>query len=86
MLKARETGLAGPTLLRGPTGFGRSSFHGAEMLRLSEDLPIVIEMVDTEAKAERLIAVTEPMLGSSLVTTEKANVVRHGRDGGLAEG
>jgi PII-like signaling protein len=86
VLKARETGLAGATVLRGPVGFGRSSrLHTAKILRLSEDLPIVIEMVDTEEKIERLIAITEPMLGSSLVTTEKVNVVRYGHDGGLAE-
>jgi PII-like signaling protein len=86
VLKARELGLAGATVLRGPIGFGRSSrLHTAKILRLSEDLPIVIEMVDTEAKIDQLVAVTEPMLGSSLVTTEKVTVVRYGHDGGLAE-
>jgi PII-like signaling protein len=87
VLKARELGLAGATVLRGPIGFGRSSrLHTAKILRLSEDLPIVIEMVDTEEKIDQLVAVTEPMLGSSLVTTEKVTVVRYGHDGGLAEG
>lgn len=85
VLKARQAGLAGATVLRGPMGFGRSSrLHTAKILRLSEDLPIVIEMVDTQERIERLIAITEPMLGSSLVTTEKVNVVRYGHDGGLA--
>lgn len=84
VLKAREMGLAGATVLRGPMGFGRSSrLHTAKILRLSEDLPIVIEMVDTEDKIGRLIDATEPMLGSSLVTTEKVNIVRYGHDSGL---
>lgn len=84
VLKARELGLAGATVLRGPMGFGRSSLlHTAKILRLSEDLPIVIEMVDTEQRIEGLIAATEQMLGSSLVTIEKVSVVRYGRNGGL---
>jgi hypothetical protein len=86
VLKAREMGLAGATVLRGPMGFGRSSrLHTAKILRLSEDLPIVIEMVDTEEKIERLIEATEPMLGSSLVTTEKVNIVRYGHDHELSD-
>ena len=87
VLKAREMGMAGATVLRGPMGFGRSSrLHTSKILRLSEDLPIVIEMVDTEQKIERLIGATEPMLGSSLVTTEKVNVVRYGHDRELSDG
>lgn len=86
VLKAREMGMAGATVLRGPMGFGRSSrLHTAKILRLSEDLPVVIEMVDTEEKIERLIAATEPMLGSSLVTVEKVSVVRYGHDEGLSQ-
>jgi PII-like signaling protein len=84
VLKAREMGLAGATVLRGPMGFGRSShLHTAKILRLSEDLPVVIEMVDTEEKIDRLIDATEEMLGSSLVTTEKVNVLRYGHERGL---
>jgi len=84
VLKAREMGLAGATVLRGPMGFGRSSrLHTAKILRLSEDLPVVIEMVDSEARIEQLIAATTEMLGSSLVTTEKVNVVRYGHQKGL---
>ncbi len=84
VLKAREMGLAGATVLRGPMGFGRSShLHTAKILRLSEDLPIVIEMVDTPENIDRLIAVTTEMLGSSLVTTEKVSVVRYGLGGSL---
>lgn len=84
VLKAREMGLAGATVLRGPMGFGRSShLHTAKILRLSEDLPLVIEMVDAEENIDRLIAVTAEMLGSSLVTTEKVSVVRYGLGQGL---
>src|SRR6476620_4262380 len=85
VLLAREAHLAGATVLRGPMGFGRSSrLHTAKILRLSEDLPVVIELVDSEAKIERLIAATADMLGSSLVTTEKVNVLRYGHDNSLS--
>lgn len=84
VLKAREMGMAGATVLRGPIGFGRSShLHTAKILRLSEDLPVVIELVDFEAEIEQFIDATGEMLGSSLVTTEKVNVVRYGRGRGL---
>jgi len=87
VLKAREMGLAGATVLRGPMGFGRSShLHTAKILRLSEDLPVVIEMVDSEVRIARFIAATEEMLGSALVTTERVDVVRYGHGGGLADG
>ncbi|MBX6375672.1 MAG: DUF190 domain-containing protein [Acetobacteraceae bacterium] len=85
VLKAREMGLAGATVLRGPMGFGRSSrLHTAKILRLSEDLPLVIEIVDTEEKIERLLVALQPMLGSSLVTLEAVRVVRYGHEGGLS--
>ncbi len=84
VLKAREMGLAGATVLRGPMGYGRSSrLHTSKILRLSEDLPLVIELVDEEAKIEALIAALHPMLGSALVTLEAVRVVRYGHDGGL---
>ena len=84
VLKAREMGLAGATVLRGPMGFGRSSrLHTAKILRLSEDLPVVIEMVDTQERIEQLIAATEAMFGSSLVTTEEVSVVRYGHEPGF---
>src|SRR5919106_1757356 len=88
VLRAREAHLAGATVLRGPMGYGHSSrLHTAKILRLSEDLPIVIEIVDTKDKIDQLLAETEPMLGSSLVTLEKVQVVRYGHDGGgLGEG
>jgi PII-like signaling protein len=84
VLKAREMGLAGATVLRGPMGYGKTSrLHTSKILRLSEDLPLVIELVDEEAKIEALIETLHPMLGSALVTLEAVRVVRYGHDGGL---
>jgi hypothetical protein len=84
VLKAREMGLAGATVLRGPLGYGRSSrLHTSKILRLSEDLPLVIEMVDEEARIEALIAALQPMLGGALVTLEAVRVVHYGHDAGL---
>lgn len=84
VLKAREMGLAGATVLRGPMGYGRSSrLHTAKILRLSEDLPLIIEIVDVAEKVDRFIAEAAPMLGSGLVTREQVQVVRYGHDGGL---
>lgn len=84
VLMARELGLAGATVLRGPMGYGRSStLHTAKILRLSEDLPVVIEIVDAEDRVKRLLEQLEPMLGSSLVTLENVRVVRYGHDTGL---
>ena len=79
VLKAREMHLAGATVLRGPMGFGKASrLHTAKILRLSEDLPLVIEIVDAEDKVEAFLDSVEPMLGSSLVTLEKVQVRRYG--------
>ena len=84
VLAAREQGLAGATVLRGPMGFGRSSrLHTAKILRLSEDLPLIIEIVDAAEKIDAFIATAEPMLGSCLVTLEKVQVVRYGHAAGL---
>jgi len=79
VLKAREMELAGATVLRGPLGFGHSStLHTTKILRLSQDLPLVIEIVDTDAKIRDFVSAIEPMMGSALVTTEKVQVVRYG--------
>jgi PII-like signaling protein len=79
VLKAREMGLAGATVLRGPMGFGHSStLHTTKILRLSQDLPLVIEIVDTEDKVRTFVAAIEDMMGSALVTTEKVQVIRYG--------
>jgi uncharacterized protein len=81
VVKAREMHLAGATVLRGPMGFGRSSrLHTAKILRLSQDLPVVVEIVDAEAQIRSLLEAIEPMLRSSLVTLEKVEVLRYGHD------
>ena len=72
VLKAREMHLAGATVLRGPLGFGKSSrLHTAKVLRLSEDLPVVIEMVDAQEKIDAFLPVLEELMGSGLVTLER---------------
>jgi PII-like signaling protein len=79
VLKAREMHLAGATVLRGPLGFGHSSrLHTAKILRLSEDLPMVIEIVDAEEKVQSFLEVLDGMIGSGLVTLEKVKVLRYG--------
>ena len=79
VLKAREMGLAGATVLRGPMGFGHSSvLHTTKILRLSQDLPLVIEIVDTAEKIDAFVAAIEPIMGSSLITLEKVKVIRYG--------
>src|ERR1051325_510535 len=78
VLKAREMHLAGATVLRGPMGFGKSSrLHTAKILRLSMDLPIVIEIVDSEEKVNGFLPVLDEMMGGGLVTVEKAKVIRY---------
>src|SRR5271169_5358426 len=63
VLKAREQGLAGATVLRGPMGFGHSSrVHTAKILRLSEDLPIVVEIIDSEEKINAFLPVLDKMI------------------------
>jgi PII-like signaling protein len=85
VLKAREMGLAGATVLRGPMGFGHSSqLHTAKILRLSQDLPIVIEIVDAEDKIDAFVAAIEPIMGSGLIIRQAAQVIRYG-DGGPCE-
>src|SRR5882724_10636390 len=72
VLKARELHLAGATVLRGPMGFGHSSrLHTAKILRLSEDLPFVIEIVDSEDNIQSFLPLLDKMMGSGLVTMEK---------------
>lgn len=79
VLKAREMHLAGATVLRGPMGFGHSSrLHTAKILRLSEDLPIVIEIVDAKEKIDTFLTQLDAMMGSGLVTLEPVQVLRYG--------
>ena len=76
--KAREMQMAGATVLRGPMGFGRSShLHTAKILRLSMDLPIVIEIVDSEEKVNAFLPVLDGMMGGGLVTLERVKVIRY---------
>src|SRR3954454_21179608 len=79
VVKARELHMAGATVLRGPMGFGRSSrLHTTKILRLSEDLPLVIEIVDSEESINRFLPVLDPMMSSGLVTLEKVQVLQYG--------
>ena len=79
VLKARQQQLAGATVLRGPMGFGHSSkLHTATVLRLSFDLPIVVEIVDTEAKINEFLPTLDAMMASGLVTLEKVQVLQYG--------
>src|SRR6266850_6753712 len=78
VLKARELHLAGATVLRGPMGFGAASrIHTAKILRLSMDLPIVIEIVDSEEKLNEFLPDLEEMIGGGLVTLEKIKVIHY---------
>jgi len=77
-LKARELHLAGATVLRGPMGFGKSSrLHTAKILRLSMDLPLVIEIVDSEEKIRSFLPVLDQMMKGGLVTLEKVKVIEY---------
>src|SRR5437773_4667217 len=73
--KAREQGLAGATVLRGIEGFGaHSRLHTAKLLRLSEDLPIVVEIVDTRDKIEAFLPVVDHAIGEGLATLERVQI------------
>ena len=78
VLKAREMHLGGATVLRGPMGFGKSSrMHTAKILRLSMDLPIVIEIVDSEEKIQTLLPALEKMMCGGMVTLERVQVIEY---------
>jgi PII-like signaling protein len=78
VLKAREMHLAGATVLRGPMGFGKSSrLHTAKILRLSFDLPLVIEIVDAEEKINAFLPLLDQMITGGLVTMEKVKVIEY---------
>ncbi|MDX1416350.1 MAG: DUF190 domain-containing protein [Candidatus Promineifilaceae bacterium] len=83
--KAKELDLAGATVLRGIMGFGASSrLHTAKFLRLSDDLPLVIEIVDSEDYIDRLLPFLDEVIGEGLITMEKVRVIRY-RGKGEAE-
>ena len=78
VLRAREIGLAGATVLRSPLGFGPSSrIHTAKILQLSTDLPMVIEIVDAEDKISAFLPVLEEMMDGGLVTLEKVKIIKY---------
>lgn len=78
VLKAREAHLAGATVLRGPMGFGKSSrLHTAKILRLSMDLPLVIEIVDAEEKINAFLPQLEQMVTGGLITLEAVKVIEY---------
>ena len=78
VLKARELHLAGATVIRGAMGFGLSSrIHTSKILRLSIDLPLIIEIVDSEEKINAFLPVLDQMMGGGLVTVEKVKVVHY---------
>jgi PII-like signaling protein len=82
ILKARERGLAGATMLRGLMGYGAASrIHTAKILRLSEDLPVIVEIVDSAEKIEAFLPMIDEMVGEGLVTLEAVRVLqyRHGK-------
>jgi uncharacterized protein len=78
VLKAREMGIAGATMLRGMMGYGAASrIHTAKILRLSEDLPIVVEIVDSREKIGALLPVVEEMVQEGLITLENVRVLQY---------
>jgi PII-like signaling protein len=79
VLKAREMHLAGATVLRGCVGFGHSTrLHTTKILRLAQDLPLVVEIVDTQEKIDAFLPVLDQMMTSGLVTIEKVQVLQYG--------
>lgn len=78
----RAKGLAGATVVQGVAGFGAASIvHEAHLLRMSQDLPVVIEVVDTQAHIDGVMAEVDRMMGGGLITLEKVRVVRYERGG-----
>lgn len=76
--RLRERGLAGATVLRGIEGFGaRQHLHSTRILSLSQDLPILIEAVDTEEKVRGVLPDLDEMLGDGLITLEKVDVITY---------
>jgi PII-like signaling protein len=81
VLKAREMHLGGATVLRGHMGFGHSSrIHASKMLRLSQDLPVVVEIIDSKEKIDAFLPVLDGMMSSGLITMERAEVLQYGTE------
>jgi uncharacterized protein len=86
VLKAREMHLGGATMLRGHVGFGHSShIHTTKILRLSQDLPIIVEIVDSKEKIEAFLPTLDKMMSSGLVTIEKVQVLQYGTSSTTAD-
>ncbi len=78
VMKARELHIAGATVLRGPMGFGANSrLHTTKILRLSEDLPMIIEIVDAKEKIDELMPHIDEMVQEGLVTLERVQVIQY---------
>jgi len=76
--KVREMGLAGATVIRGVEGFGASSrIHTAKILRLSEDLPVLIEIVDIDERIAKVLPVLDEMIGEGLITMERVEIIKY---------
>jgi PII-like signaling protein len=85
VLKAREMHLGGATVLRGHIGFGHSSrIHDTRSLRLSQDLPVVVEIVDSQEKIDSFLPVLDGMMSSGLITMERAEVLQYGTEASRA--
>src|SRR5271166_6230292 len=86
VMKAREAHLAGATVLRGPVGYGHSSrLHTTKILRLSEDLPLIVEIVDVKEKIDAFLPLLDAMMSGGLVTLEKVQVLQYGAPNATAE-
>jgi hypothetical protein len=78
VMRARDEHLAGATVFRGPLGFGKSSrMHKTSLLRISEDIPVVVEIVDSEEKINAFLPILDEMLDSGLVTLEKVKTLSY---------
>ena len=76
LLTLREEGIAGVTVLRGIAGFGASArIHTDKILRLSLDLPVIVEVVDEETRIQHVLPILDPLIGGGLITLERARVV-----------
>jgi PII-like signaling protein len=76
--RVREDGLAGATVVRGIEGFGASShMHTSRILRLSEDLPVVIEIADTKENIDRVLPILDEMVGEGMLTVERVHVIKY---------
>jgi len=81
VLKARELHLAGATVLRGHIGYGHSTrIHTTKILRLSEDLPVIVEIVDTQEKIDKFLPALDQLMTRGLVTIEKVQVLQYGSE------